>query len=331
VKTKDAPTANAINGKVHNVVTATPAITFAQELEDEEDDEDPTVDIPLAHLIGEPLVGGKICCPFHDDHTPSLAVYDDHYHCFVCGAHGGHIDWLMQVEGMDQEQALQFLSAWDGPIIEQNDPDNEAHRRHAFARRLWEQAQSITGTLAARYLTDTRGIDLAALPTSIDEVLRFHPRCPFNGACHPSLLALLRDVRTDALTGIHRIALTPDAKKIDRWMLGRSGVVKLWPIGSQLVIGEGIETVLAAATRIPYRGAPLRPAWSAVSAGSLGNLPVLPGVERLIVLVDHDEEGRAAAKRCADRWQRAGRTAIRLTPKRAGADFNDLVMPEPVS
>ena len=35
-------------------------------------------------------------------------------------------------------------------------------------------------------------------------------------------------------------------------MLGRAGVVKLWPAGSQLVVGEGIETVLAAATRIPY-------------------------------------------------------------------------------
>jgi len=27
-------------------------------------------------------------CPFHDEHTPSLTVYEDHYHCFGCGAHG---------------------------------------------------------------------------------------------------------------------------------------------------------------------------------------------------------------------------------------------------
>ena len=32
-----------------------------------------------------------------------------------------------------------------------------------------------------------------------------------------------------------------------------------------------------------------------------------------------------------ERWTRAGRTVVRLTPKRVGADFNDLVMPEPVS
>jgi hypothetical protein len=297
-------------------------------MEDEDDEHDRAAEIPLADLIGEPLTNGKICCPFHDDHTPSLVIYPDHYHCFVCGAHGGPIDWLMQVEGMGREQALQLLSAWDGPTIERKDPEDEARRKHAFALRLWEQARSITGTLAARYLTETRGIDLTVLPANIDEILRFHPRCPFGpGVYHPCLLALLRDARTNAPTGIHRVALTPTAQKIDRRTLGRPGVVKLWPAGSQLVAGEGLETVLAAATRISYRGEPLRPAWSAVSADRLGNLPVLPGVERLILLVDHDDAGRNATARCAERWTRAGRTVIRLTPKRAGADFNDLVRP----
>ena len=63
----------------------------------------------------------------------------------------------------------------------------------------------------------------------------------------------------------------------------------------------------------------------------LERFPILPGVERLIILVDHDFVGKAAAACCAERWSRAGRAVVRLTPKRAGADFNDLVMPEPVS
>jgi hypothetical protein len=94
---------------------------------------------------------------------------------------------------------------------------------------------------------------------------------------------------------------------------------------NQLVVGEGIETVLAAATRIRHRGAPLQPAWSTVSSYALGRLPVIPGVERLIILVDHDEAGLTASGTCMDRWIRAGRKVIRLKPKRAGADFNDLV------
>jgi putative DNA primase/helicase len=110
-------------------------------------------------------------------------------------------------------------------------------------------------------------------------------------------------------------------------MLGYTGTVKLWPMaGPQLVIGEGIETVLAAATRIPYRDAPLQPAWSVLFAGALERFPVLQDVERLIILVDHDRTGINAAASCANRWQRTNRTVVRLTPKRPGADFNDLVM-----
>jgi len=92
-----------------------------------------------------------------------------------------------------------------------------------------------------------------------------------------------------------------------------------------LIIGEGIETVLAAATRIPYGGAPLQPAWSALSSAPLGAFPVIPDVKRLIILVDHDSIGLTAATACAERWHRAGRSVVRLTPKRAGADFNDVV------
>src|SRR5262249_16615237 len=152
--------------------------------------------------------------------------------------------------------------------------------------------EPIVGTLAARYLADVRRIELSALPSSVDDVMRFHPRCPFgSGTRRPCLIGLLRDAATDAPTGIQRIALTLDAQKIDRRMLGRWGVAKLWAPGTQLVIGEGLETALAAATRIAYRGRPLQPAWAALSTGLLGRLPIVPGVERLIILVDHDVNG----------------------------------------
>src|SRR5262249_10304904 len=49
---------------------------------------------------------------------------------------------------------------------------------------------------------------------------------------HPCLLALLRDIETDAPAGILRTALTGDGKKIDRLSLGRwhaPRAIKLWP------------------------------------------------------------------------------------------------------
>jgi hypothetical protein len=60
----------------------------------------------------------------------------------------------------------------------------------------------------------------------------------------------------------------------------------------------------------------------------LGNLPVIPGVERLIILVDHDLNGagQMAATRSTERWTRAGHSVVRLMPKQPGTDFNDLIM-----
>jgi DNA polymerase family A/CHC2 zinc finger/Toprim domain len=311
---------------------AAPPIIEAHELDDDDDDDpdlsDALDNVPLADLVTEPLTSGQMCCPFHEDRTPSLRIYDDGYHCFSCGAHGNQLDWLVNAEEMDRDEAVELLKTWDGPLIDRALRYNKAEANRGRALRLWEDAVSITNTLAARYLSETRRIDLAALPTDIDTALRFHSRCPFNGTHHPCLLALMRDVMTDEPTGIHRIALTADAQKIDRWMLGATGAVKLWSAGSQLVVGEGIETVLAAATRIPYEDAPLRPAWALLSSNPLAQFPVVAGVERLLLLIDHDHAGLTAAKACANRWSRARRTVVQLLPDDVGADFNDLVLSE---
>jgi phage/plasmid primase-like uncharacterized protein len=101
---------------------------------------------------------------------------------------------------------------------------------------------------------------------------------------------------------------------------------------ARLVIGEGIETVLAAATRIPFEGAPLMPAWSAISSGGLTRFPVINGVSRLIVLADHDigqdgaeGEGQKAARAAKATWTAAGHRAAVLLPNEPG-DFNDVIM-----
>ena len=111
-------------------------------------------------------------------------------------------------------------------------------------------------------------------------------------------------------------------------MLGTSGVVQLWPASSQLAIGEGLETTLAAATRLDYRGEPLRPAWAVLSDGALRRFPVIDGVERLILLADNDRNnaGQIAAEACKQRWLEAGRRVALLMPDRPDTDFNDVVL-----
>jgi CHC2-type zinc finger protein/Toprim domain-containing protein len=318
----------AVSAQVAEVIAAA-----SPEFDDDEDSDlfDALDNVPLADLVTEPLTNRQICCPFHEDRTPSLRIYDNGYYCFSCGAHGNQLDWLIAAEGMDRDEAVELLKTWDGPLIDRAAQYNKAEANRSRALRLWGEAAPIANTLAARYLAEIRRIDLAALPPDIDAALRFHPHCPFNGVRHPCLLALMRNVMTDEPTGIHRIALTADAEKIDRWTLGTTGAVKLWPAGSQLIVGEGLETVLAAATRIPYEDAPLRPAWSLLSSNPLAQFPVLIGVERLLILIDHDKGGIAAAKTCTQRWSRARRTVVQLMPDEPDADFNDLVLSEKVS
>jgi hypothetical protein len=261
-----------------------------------------------------------------------MRIYPDHYFCFGCRAWGDHVDWLMHVERLEYDQARDIVDNWDGPVVarsREQDAERDA-KRTACALTWWDSAQPFPGALAARYLGEDRGIDLDVLPDDISERgLRFHPKCVFGpGTRHPCLLALMRDPISDAPTGIQRIAQTPDARKIGRMMLGVSGVVKLWPAGKQLVIGEGLETVLAAATRLPYRDAPLRPAWAALSDGALARFPVIEGVKQLIVLADNDRNraGQTAAEACKLRWLRGGRRVALLTPDRPDTDFNDIVL-----
>ncbi|GHU98488.1 hypothetical protein FACS189483_06570 [Spirochaetia bacterium] len=67
---------------------------------------------------------GTILCPFHEDNSPSCVVYDDHFHCFACGAHGDIYDMAAELRGVpcdkehfreiaqDVESALGIVSDW---------------------------------------------------------------------------------------------------------------------------------------------------------------------------------------------------------------------------
>jgi hypothetical protein len=106
-----------------------------------------------------------------------------------------------------------------------------------------------------------------------------------------------------------------------KMMLGscRGAAVRLAHAEAVLMVGEGIETCLAAmqATAIP--------AWAALSTSGLRTLDLPEHVKSVIVLADGDEPGEAAAKACAVRWKREG-WAVRIARPPEGRDFNDLLM-----
>jgi hypothetical protein len=209
-------------------------------------------------------------------------------------------------------------------------PGEFKDRSNQFGTLVFVAPDEIAGTLVEQYLVN-RGIDVEQLPNDMAEVLRWHPRCLWEQGYAACMVALWTDVRSNAPKAIHRTALTPKAEGIDRMSFGptRGCVIRLWPdevVEYGLVLGEGVETVLAAATRIEHRATLLRPAWAAGDAGHIEDFPALSGIDALTILVDHDAngEGQRHAAMCAIRWRAAGREVIRLVPRDLG-DFNDII------
>ena len=97
------------------------------------------------------------------------------------------------------------------------------------------------------------------------------------------------------------------------------GAVRLAPLGDVLMIGEGIETCLAAmqATELP--------AWAALSTSGLRAVDLPARVGEVIVLADGDDAGEAAARSCALRWKGEGRR-VRIARPPHGSDFNDVLL-----
>src|ERR1700686_5829714 len=67
----------------------------------------------------------KGCCPFHGEKTPSFYVYDDHFHCFGCGAHGDAITFVMQSQGAAFMEAVGQLAAEAGLEVPTPSPEAE--------------------------------------------------------------------------------------------------------------------------------------------------------------------------------------------------------------
>lgn len=63
--------------------------------------------------------GGMIRCPFHDDRSPSMKLYDDHYYCFGCQVSGDVIDFTAKVFCITQSEAAKKLAADFGIVPQQ--------------------------------------------------------------------------------------------------------------------------------------------------------------------------------------------------------------------
>jgi len=275
-------------------------------------------------LGGRKVGGGWIArCPAHEDSKPSLSITE---------AKGGKV--LVRCHaGCDQGRviaALRSLGLWNTPrrFIRSAPRAAGAPRRvldeaqrSKTALAIWQTTTAADGTPVVAYLR-SRGLHLPTPPS-----LRFHARLkhPTSGIW-PAMVALVTRGTDDMPLAIHRTFLARDyggKAQIDpqKMMLGpcRGGAVRLAASGEVLMVGEGIETCLAAMQATGH------PAWAALSTPGLRALDLPKDVRDVIVLADGDDPGEAAARDCAWRWKREGRR-VRIARPHQGMDFNDMLL-----
>jgi putative DNA primase/helicase len=264
-------------------------------------------------------------CPGHDDRKPSLSIRE---------AEDGKI--LIRCHARcDQKRvisALRSLGLWEDcdskPFArsashagETRQPARNDAKRTEVALAIWNAAVSGDGSLAETYLA-ARGLHLTLPPT-----LRFHAGLKHpSSSIWPAMVALVTHGVDDAPLAIHRTFLACDGSgkapvEPQKMMLGpcRGGAVRLAPAGDVLMVGEGIETCLAAMRATGH------PAWAALSTSGLKALDVPVDVRDVIVLADGEEAGQLAARYAALRWRREGRR-VRIAHPPQGLDFNDMLL-----
>ena len=211
---------------------------------------------PLKKAAASEYVGPCPACRDGDDRF-GVNVKKQLWHCRHCGKGGDVIALVMHVEGVGFREAVEWLAGETSLIIRppprprSPDPAEDADSNSRSALRIWDAARSIRVTLAEHYLGRVRGVDVDQI-LELDDVLRFEARCLFGDDRLPCIVALVRDILTDEPKAIQRIALDSDGNKIERRSLGpkKGGAIKLWPdaeVTQGLVVGEGLETVAAAA------------------------------------------------------------------------------------
>jgi hypothetical protein len=211
--------------------------------------------------------------------------------------------------------------ARSAPISVRDEDRADAARRIGLARRIWDAARDARRTPVVRYFAG-RGI-----ARSVPSSLRWAPALRRPDGTYGSGMVARVDNLDGELIGVHRTWLTRHAagnwRRRDRAMLGRAagGAVRLAPAGKTLLVGEGVETVLAAmqATGLP--------GWAALSTSGMVALTLPLVVGQVIVLADHDANGAGerAARAAAKRWLAEGRRVRIALPPEAGTDMADVL------
>lgn len=280
----------------------------------------------VAACGGDLIDGGRralIPGPGHSarDRSVSLLETDDGrivIHCFSPQDNWREVRRALQARGLLGQER-------HGPASRSN-IQRRANRgqprsgeRVVRAKRFWDEARPLAGTVAERYL-----IQRAIVPSlARSSALRFHARMTsFDDRLRrPALVAAI--VGSDgALQGVQITLLSTHGsakasvatpRRVIGWLMG--GAVQLAEPEAELAVAEGVESAASAAAALDL------PTWALLSAHNLALFTPPSTIRRLVVALDNDPAGRAAFERLRHRTH-----SLRVEgalPPRGAKDWND--------
>lgn len=254
----------------------------------------------------------------HKDRSVSLAETEEGrilIHCFSPKDNWRDVRRALAELGLlDDEPRPSRGSRLSAPKIAAQPADEE---RIARAQRIWDESGPLTHTIGEAYLRRR------AIPASLwgSPALRFHARMTSldDRQRRPALVAAVTDSE-GALQGVQVTLLSahgtakaviPTPRRVIGKLMG--GVVRLHEVRDELAIGEGVETMLSASHKLGL------PSWAALTADNLSRFAIPASLRRLVIAVDNDAAGIAAARVLLQRAPSDTHAETASVP----ADFND--------
>ena len=90
----------------------------------------------LLHYGYEPNRAKFICCPFHNEKTPSMKIFEKDYHCFGCGEHGDVITFVQKLFNLSFPDALKKIDVDFGLNLYGDRTFEELRKSHYQQKKL---------------------------------------------------------------------------------------------------------------------------------------------------------------------------------------------------
>ena len=207
-------------------------------------------------------------CPAHEDREPSLSIREADCKVLVrchAGCDQCNVIAALKERGLWEGKGRSRIPRLSRRKVPESQPNQQRRERSAAALAIWQSTISAVGTTVETYLL-ARSLNLSLPPSQ-----RFHRGLKHpSGGFWPCMVALVTRGADNAPTAIHRTFLARDGggkAPVDpaKMMFGpcRGGAIRLSQPTDLLMVGEGIETCLAAMQATGH------PAWAALSTSGL--------------------------------------------------------------